>query len=1193
MDENKQLYTIILRHDTSTQWAVNNPILTLGEYAVEDDTHRVKRGDGETEWNDLPYEEFGLVYLVTYKNLSGEVSDNPQLQKALDEKMSIAVYEDVMYEAVSSINIEAEGGAIGKITKITKNINTATTNSNMLLIKSSDNSIQGYWSIDDKGVRILNLIAESSITDYEIGHMYYQDQLCYYKNILYRAIEDFESEVDFNPIHWVKLASLNSEDIKFNNLKSGLEADNVKDALDELQMLDSEKLKKTKYENKVYGTDENGAQKLYNKDDLRTVDSVNGKKATDQELKNIQIDSDEINYDDDNPDEGTVKTKLDSKVDKVFAGEGVKIVRDVQFNYNTETGHIELIEDKVSPEDSSSETEVVEIDVVSEKELADNVATINQRIDDEHTHFENKIAEEHTHFENKIADEHEHFENKIADEHTHFETRINEVDSRINTRIDGEVSTLNSRITNEVATLNSRIDGEVRDLNSRIDDEVDTLNDRIDTEVETLNTKIDDETARLDGRIDDLTQTVADNKTDIETKLSDAKTELDNKIDQSVETLNNTINTKEQEIYTKIQVEHDEINLRVDNEVRTLNEYIDAQDDLKIDKDIADNIVASIEVATHDRQPTIKFTSKNTHSKQEIYDYVHFTTAGDIITRMEDADHLVIDSTEIDTNIQENVAHLRVVDGRLDAIDIDIASLKEHDVTHDREIATNSAQIAGHETRILSLEERADGFDTSIADLDAKIENETTNRKVADAKLETDISRNALNIENNAKAIRDNADNIIELNNLLQENVTNLTQKKADKTFASETANKVVGDIIYTANGPELLDIENQKVSPVDGTLSSSKFKIFSTDNTVVAQPVVDEEGVLTGIDIATNLDTDVNYFVTTQILNTEIPSENVVDMSTLTATDKAVVEVQDIITDPEGTWSRVKSIDTEANTCVTITFKKHAQAVWGTVKGNIADQQDLQAQFTALDTKLQTNIDNEKAERITAVSDEATARETADNELGNRITAVNNAKLDKTVEINKVYGTDEIGNQKLYDANSFGKVDTVNGIEIDENKNVTIDAKNIDGGFKKGDLVDCDVNSILDYLDQTVKDLQMQLNLQILDYNGTINDITPVTKFITYTRDDGVMLMAMNTWDSLWSFSTTEPTVYENFIKDVENGYMRLIGIPEQSGEDPVEKEAEESFDILNEVDGVADTYEGIGGTAEEVEVILDDILN
>ena len=91
----------------------------------------------------------------------------------------------------------------------------------MLYIKSTDNSIQGYWSVDSNGAKVLNLIAESSITDYEVEHNYYQDQLCYYKNILYRAIEDFTSELEFNPIHWVKLASLNSEDIKYNNLKSG------------------------------------------------------------------------------------------------------------------------------------------------------------------------------------------------------------------------------------------------------------------------------------------------------------------------------------------------------------------------------------------------------------------------------------------------------------------------------------------------------------------------------------------------------------------------------------------------------------------------------------------------------------------------------------------------------------------------------------------------------------------------------------------------------------------------------------------------------------------------------------------------------------------------------------------------------------------------------------------------------------
>ena len=226
--DDKQFYTIIMRHDTSTQWAVNNPILTYGEYAVEDDTHRVKRGDGETEWNELPYEEFGLVYLVTYKNLSGEVSDNQNLQDALDKKMSIAVFDDVNHAVVSSIDIVAESGAIGRLTKITKDIDTAITSSNVILIKSADNSIQGYWSVTNEGVRILNLVANSSITDYEAGHKYYRNQLCYYRNRLYRAVEDFEAESDFNPLHWVILASKHAEDINYDNLSSELDANTVK-----------------------------------------------------------------------------------------------------------------------------------------------------------------------------------------------------------------------------------------------------------------------------------------------------------------------------------------------------------------------------------------------------------------------------------------------------------------------------------------------------------------------------------------------------------------------------------------------------------------------------------------------------------------------------------------------------------------------------------------------------------------------------------------------------------------------------------------------------------------------------------------------------------------------------------------------------------------------------------------------------
>ena len=65
MEPEETLYKIILRHDTSTNWVINNPVLLFGEYGIEDDTHRVKRGDGESKWSDLLYETFGVEDIIT------------------------------------------------------------------------------------------------------------------------------------------------------------------------------------------------------------------------------------------------------------------------------------------------------------------------------------------------------------------------------------------------------------------------------------------------------------------------------------------------------------------------------------------------------------------------------------------------------------------------------------------------------------------------------------------------------------------------------------------------------------------------------------------------------------------------------------------------------------------------------------------------------------------------------------------------------------------------------------------------------------------------------------------------------------------------------------------------------------------------------------------------------------------------
>ena len=88
MDEDIK-YKIILRHDSSTNWTINNPIMAYGEYAVEDDTHRIKRGDGVTEWVALPYETFGVD--ITMQDLLDENYVRKEEGKGLSE-------EDYTYE---------------------------------------------------------------------------------------------------------------------------------------------------------------------------------------------------------------------------------------------------------------------------------------------------------------------------------------------------------------------------------------------------------------------------------------------------------------------------------------------------------------------------------------------------------------------------------------------------------------------------------------------------------------------------------------------------------------------------------------------------------------------------------------------------------------------------------------------------------------------------------------------------------------------------------------------------------------------------------------------------------------------------------------------------------------------------------------------------------------------------------------
>lgn len=46
------------RNDTAENWLLQNPVLLQGEIGVENDTGKIKIGDGSSEWAALPY--FGV-----------------------------------------------------------------------------------------------------------------------------------------------------------------------------------------------------------------------------------------------------------------------------------------------------------------------------------------------------------------------------------------------------------------------------------------------------------------------------------------------------------------------------------------------------------------------------------------------------------------------------------------------------------------------------------------------------------------------------------------------------------------------------------------------------------------------------------------------------------------------------------------------------------------------------------------------------------------------------------------------------------------------------------------------------------------------------------------------------------------------------------------------------------------------------
>lgn len=377
MEEENKYYTIILRHDTSTQWTINDPILALGEYGVEDDTHRIKRGDGVTPWSELLYETMGLDYLVTFANLKGSVDDNEDLKTALQGKVAISIFDDMNAKTVTALNITNENtNQIMTVSKTLKDVRTGGNTLQKTIFKSDDSSVQSFWGVDELGNTVVNLKATGSIGNFTPYFRYGLNQMCLYDNKLYKANKELVSEETFNADNWDLLFSRKASDITFDPSQTSLASTDVQSALVELTQFSQDKVTLSKEINKIYGTDNLGLTKMYDLTDLSSVSTVNN--VSPDRNKNITLTGEDININ--AGSNTTIKSELDT-----LNNNKLNIKQDTsdagKYLYINSQGNIQ-----------ASNKNIVNT-VTSDYNLVDNTDETNPKILRDNTKLDSNIAQ--------------------------------------------------------------------------------------------------------------------------------------------------------------------------------------------------------------------------------------------------------------------------------------------------------------------------------------------------------------------------------------------------------------------------------------------------------------------------------------------------------------------------------------------------------------------------------------------------------------------------------------------------------------------------------------------------------------------------------------------------------------------------------------------------------------------------------
>ena len=162
--------TFQLKRGTTARWNDLNPILKQGEPGFELDTNKLKIGDGETAWNELPYLSINIADIIDDLNIPSEETIAAIAEARINNLIGIADnLDNVTLQSIANLvdYVEQNGGQISELITQSQEMNhkITTIESNTNNLSQVINNVTGdkYLIITNTGAGLTLSFNENAL----------------------------------------------------------------------------------------------------------------------------------------------------------------------------------------------------------------------------------------------------------------------------------------------------------------------------------------------------------------------------------------------------------------------------------------------------------------------------------------------------------------------------------------------------------------------------------------------------------------------------------------------------------------------------------------------------------------------------------------------------------------------------------------------------------------------------------------------------------------------------------------------------------------------------------------------------------------------------------------------------------------------------------------------------------------------